>query len=97
MNIYKLRFSTKEEGVSFFQNENLTRLIEDEVCNQEGVHAIVDIGRIVETPGEMDNDGNIITEPTYLDGFHFDIMCEQEIISDKIVTPSSPSHKFGGN
>ncbi|WP_339834943.1 hypothetical protein [uncultured Flavobacterium sp.] len=56
----------------------------------------------LETAIDIDRFGNrnfrtLLNITFYLDGFHFDIMCEQEIISDKIVTPSSPSHKFGGN
>ena len=94
MNIYKLRFENKQQGIDFFATENLAELVEGNLQNKEGVQAIVDLGNMVTTQGEWDNEGNVIKETVYDIAYSFDIMCEQEIVSDKIINPATPRHSF---
>ena len=39
----------------------------------------------------------ITTEPTYRDGYHFDIMSEKEIdFGENEIFPNNPKHTFAG-
>jgi hypothetical protein len=40
------------------------------------VAAVVEIGLIVLEQGTYDEEGNVITEPIYADGYHYDVMAE---------------------
>ena len=93
MNVYKLKYINKETAIA--------DLIAKGVYNEDlsyckGVHAVVEIGKIILTDGTYDEEGNIITEPIYADGYHFDLMCEQEINFESITTPTNPKHQFAG-
>lgn len=46
--------------------------------------------------GEYDEEGNVITEPTVIEGFHVNTLGEIEGADDYIVTPNSPKRKFSG-
>ena len=61
-----------------------------------GIHAVVEIGQIVLTPPVME-DMQVITEATYLDGHHFDVMSEQSISFGKAeIEVNNPKHEFAG-
>jgi hypothetical protein len=93
MNIYKLQYQNKETA--------LTDLIAKGVYTEElnygqGIHAIVEIGLIVEVDGTFDEEGNVIIEPIYADGYHYDVMSEQEIEFENAIIPNNPKHTFAG-
>lgn len=44
---------------------------------QQGIHAVVEIGEITIQNAEYDDEDNVITEPIYADGYHYDIMSER--------------------
>jgi hypothetical protein len=93
MNIAKLQYPNKETA--------LTDLIAKGVYTEElnygqGIHAIVEIGLIVEVDGTFDEEGNVIIEPIYADGYHYDVMSEQEIEFENAITPNNPKHTFAG-
>lgn len=57
--------------------------------------AVVYIGLIVDQQGTYDADGNELTAPTFLDGYHVDIMIDTNIdFGTYLVTPNSPHHQF---
>lgn len=61
-----------------------------------GIHAVVEIGQIVLTPAVIE-DMQVITEATYLDGHHFDVMSEQSISFGKAeIEVNNPKHEFAG-
>ena len=61
-----------------------------------GIHAVVEIGQIVLTPPVIE-DMLIITDATYLDGYHFDVMSEQSISFGKAeIEVNNPKHEFAG-
>jgi len=94
MNIYKLNYTDKETAIA--------DLIAKEVYTEElnygqGVHAVVEIGKIVLTNGTYDENFIELTVPVFADGYHYDIMCEQEIdfgINEVVV--NNPKHTFSG-
>jgi hypothetical protein len=101
MNIYKLRFATKAAA-----EKDLERLVYVETTVDEqtslvyatGIHAVVEIGKIVTTDATYDEQGNELTAPIYADGYHYDIMCEQDIdFGSNSIEVNNPKHGFLGH
>ena len=86
--IYKLKYPNKETAITDLINKGV---IDEDGNYQQGIQAVVEIGLIIsgETP--------IDVEPTYLDGYHYDIMSEFEIDfgSNEIII-NNPKHTFAG-
>jgi hypothetical protein len=100
MNIYKLKYTDKETAIAdllakkvYVEVENLDK----EITLQygQGIQAIVEIGLIVLTNGTYDADFNEITAPVYADGYHYDVMSENEIDFGKNeIQVNNPKHIF---
>lgn len=93
MNVYKLKYINKETAIADLKAKGVYN---EDLSYCQGVHAVVEIGKIVDQEPTFDEQGNIITEATFLDGYHFDVMCEQEINFESITTPTNPKHQFAG-
>jgi hypothetical protein len=101
MNIYKLKYTNKQAALTDLKAKNVyvEQTIEGqtELMYGEGIQAVVEIGPIVLTPGTYDNEGNEITAPVYADGYHYDVMCIQEIDFGSVkIEPKNPKHAFAG-
>ena len=102
MKISKLKYTDKETAIAdllakgvYVEVENLDKEIT--LAYGQGVHAIVEIGLIVLENGTYDSDFNEITAPVYADGYHYDVMSENEIdFGIAKVSPTNPKHKFAG-
>jgi len=102
MNICKLNYTDKETAIAdlkakgvYIEKENLEK--ELVLSYGDGVHAIVEIGKIVLTQGTYDADFVELTPTIFADGYHFDVMCEQEIdfgLNEVVV--NNPKHSFAG-
>lgn len=91
MNIYKLKYTTKAAAEKDLKKKGLLEYL-------EGVHAVVEIGKIITTYGTYDEEGNELTAPIYADGYHYDVMCEQEIdFGSKSIEVNNPKHVFLGH
>lgn len=100
MEIYKLNYTDKETAIAdllakgvyventFEEQTSLTYGI--------GIHAVVEIGKIVKVPGTYDDKGNVIVEPIYYDGYAYDVMCEQEIVFESEIFLVDCKHSFMG-
>jgi len=90
MNIYKLKYENEAEAIADLTAKG--------VLTEEGwgeqTHAIVYIGKIVDTPATFNEDGEVETEATYLDGYHVDIMTSADIAFANASQPKNPKHKF---
>jgi len=94
MKIYKLKYSDKETALADLKAKEL--LLEEGMYGI-GVHAIVELGKIVLENGTYDEDGNELTAPVYADGYHYDIMCEQDIdFGENSIIVHNPKHGFLG-
>jgi hypothetical protein len=81
MNIYKLRFTDKETAIADLKSKGL--LLEEGYGI--GVHAIVELGLI------------LLDETTFVDGYHYDIMCEQDVdFGENSLVVNNPKHGFLG-
>lgn len=94
--IYKLKYTDKETAIADLIDKGVYIETEEGLIYGEGVQAIVEIGQIIDKEPIFDADFNIIEEATYLYGYHFDLMCEQEINFESITTPTNPKHQFAG-
>ena len=99
MNIYKLKFSDKDFAIATLIDKGVYVETEDGLAYGQGIHAIVEIGLIVLENGTYDEEGNELTAPIYADGYHFDVMSENEIdfgIADITSLVNNPKHQFAG-
>jgi hypothetical protein len=90
--IHKLKFTDKAQAVATLQNKGV---IDEDGNYINGTHAVVYIGVIVDQQGTYDEEGNELTPPTFLDGYHVDIMTTDTIdFGEDEVFPNSEVHKF---
>lgn len=102
MNIFKLTYSDKADAVADLYAKGI--LIEVEGLDGEkheaygnGVQAVVELGLILVTPPVMDG-MEIVTPPVYADGYHYDVMSENEYdFGANLVEPKNPKHAFAGH
>jgi hypothetical protein len=93
MNIYKLKYSDRQSGINDLTSKGI-------LLNEgygEGIHAVVEIGKIILEQGTYDENLNEITPPVIAEGYHYDVMCEQEIdFGSNNITVNNPKHTFAG-
>ena len=97
MNIYKLVYTDKDEAIADLLAKDVYIETEEGLSFGKGVHAIVEIGLIVLENGTYDEDFNELTAPIYAEGYHYDVMCEQEIDFANAIMPNNPKHNFAGH
>lgn len=102
MNIAKLKYTDKETAIAdllakgvYIETENPDK--EFTLAYGQGIQAVVEIGLIVKVEGTYDDEGNVITEPIYYDGYFYDVMSEQEIdFGSAEIFPVNCIHAFAG-
>ena len=99
MYIYKLKYTDKETAITdllakkvYVEVENLDKEIT--LAYEQGIQAIVEIGLIVLENGVYDEEFNVIKEPVYSDGYHFDVMSEKQIKFENEIEVKTPKHIF---
>ena len=89
--IYKLKYLNKETAIADLLAKGVYVETEEGLSYGSGIQAVVEIGIIcLNQPTEE-------IPPIFADGYHYDIMCEQEIdfgINQVIV--NNPKHNFAG-
>ena len=95
--IYKLKYTDKEKAIADLLAKGVYQEIDGELSYCEGIHAVVEVGLLIDQEATFDVNGNVLTEPTYREGYHFDIMTEKEIdFGANEIFPNSPKHTFAG-
>ena len=95
--IYKLKYTNKETAIKDLLKKGVYVETDKGLTYGTGIHAVVEIGQIVLTPAVIE-DMLIITDATYLDGYHFDVMSEQEIdFKSNAIEVHNPKHEFAGH
>jgi len=95
MNIYKLNYTDKETAIADLLAKGVYIETEEGLIYGQGIHAVVEIGKIVLTNGTYDSDFKEITAPIFADGYAYDIMIEQKIdFGINEIFPKSPKHGF---
>jgi hypothetical protein len=96
MKIYKLQYQDKSEAQADLIAKGVYIETDDELSYGEGIQAIVEIGLIVDKEGTFDDEGNVLTDPIYFNGYHYDVMSENSIIFENEIEVKSPKHSFAG-
>ena len=95
--IYKLKYTDKESAISDLIAKGVFQEIEGEMLYADGIDAVVEVGLIIDKEATFDEQGNLLTEPTYREGYHFDIMTENVIdFGANDTFPNNPKHTFAG-
>ena len=95
--IYKLKYTDKETAISDLIAKGVYQKIDGELSYNEDIHAVVEVGLIIDQEATFDEQGNLLTEPTYREGYHFDIMAEKEIdFGENEIFTNNPKHTFAG-
>ena len=97
MRICKLKYTDKETAIADLIAKGVFQEIEGEMLYVDGIEAVVEIGILIDQEATFDEQGNLLSEPTYRDGYHFDIMAEKEIdFGESEIFPNNPKHTFSG-
>ena len=97
MNISKLNYTDKETAMADLIAKGVYIETEEGLIYGQGIHAVVEIGKIVLTNGTYDADFKEITAPIFADGYAYDIMSEHEIdFGINEIFPNNPVHGFAG-
>lgn len=96
MNIAKLKYKDKETSIADLIAKGVYIETEDGLIYGQGVQAVVEIGLIVLEDGTYDEEGNVITEPIYAEGYHYDVMSIDKIDFDNAIEVNNPKHAFAG-
>lgn len=97
MRICKLKYTDKETAIADLIAKGVFQEIDGEMIYADGIDAVVDVGLIIDQEATFDEQGNLLTEPTYREGYHFDIMSEKEIdFGENEIFPNNPKHTFSG-
>ena len=95
MKISKLNYTDRETAIADLLVKGVYVETEEGLTYGQNIHAIVEIGKVVNIQGTYDENGNAITEPTFYDGYAYDVMSEQDIIFESEIFPNHPKHSFG--
>ena len=102
MYIYKIVYDTEALGKQALIDKGVwEEVTEDGVTTMvylNGTQAVVNIGKVVETPAVVDDEGNIITPPVYYPGWAYEVMTTQSIdFGSNLVLPGdNAAHSFLG-
>lgn len=94
MYIYKLKYTDKETAIKDLLIKSVYVETETILAYGQGIQAIVELGLIVLENGVYDEEFNVIKEPVYADGYHFDVMSENEIKFESEIQVKTPKHIF---
>lgn len=98
MNIYKLKYTTKADAEKNLKAKGVYVETEEGLAYGTGIQAVVEIGKIITTDGTYDEEGNELTPTIYADGYHYDVMCEQDVdFGSNSIEVNNPKHVFLGH
>ena len=93
--IYKLKYTDRETAIADLIAKGVYQEIDGELSYGDEIDAVVEVGLIIDQEATFDENGNMLTEPTYREGYHFDIMAEKEIdFGVNEITTNNLKHTF---
>ena len=102
MYIYKIVYDTEALGKQALIDKGVWEEVTEEGVTTMnylgGTQAVVNVGKVVETPAVVDDEGNIITPPVYYPGWAYDVMTTQsvDIGSNLLLNKDNAAHSFLG-
>ena len=95
--IYKLKYTDRETAIADLISKGVYQENDGELFYGNGIEAVVEVGLVIDQEATFDVNGNLLTEPTYREGYHFDIMTDNVIdFGANEIFPNSPKHTFSG-
>ena len=89
---YKLKYESKKQAIEHLHSLGITD--EKGNFNQREI-SVVYIGQIIDKHATFDDKGNLLTEPTYIDGYHIDVLTDKKINFDNYeINPQTAKHTF---
>jgi hypothetical protein len=105
MKEYKLKYQDKQEALQDLMAKGV--IIEKLSYNEDEelelrqtpytsiTEAVVYIGNIVDVPATFDEEGEVLTDATFLDGYHVDVMLNEAVdFGENEVVTDKPVHTF---
>jgi len=74
--IFKLNYPDKQTAIADLIDK---KIIDADFNYLKGTHAVVEIGKVVSIPATFDENGELLTEPIYYDGYAYDVMIDEEV------------------
>tara|TARA_A100000172_G_C3031726_1_gene106952 strand:- start:961 stop:1311 length:351 start_codon:yes stop_codon:yes gene_type:complete len=102
MYIYKIVYDTEALGKQALIDKGVWEEVTEEGVTTMnylgGTQAVVNIGKVVETPAVVDDEGNITTPAVYYPGWAYDIMTTQSVdfASNLVLPGDNAAHAFLG-
>lgn len=98
MKTIKLVYTDKETALEDLIAKSVYVEIEEQLSFGQGIIAVVEIGLIALENGTFDEEGNVLTEPVFADGYHYDILTEDSFNAEfpNQFFPNNPKHIFAG-
>lgn len=94
--IYKLNYTDKETAMADLLAKGVYIETEEGLIYGQGIHAVVEIGKIVLVYATYDADFKEITSSIFADGYAYDIMSDNVIKFESEIFPKNPIHSFLG-
>ena len=102
---YKFNFPNKQKAIEYLHKKGIINAKKVEDDNGKEVwtagkktartHAVVWVGKIVDTPAEYDEQGQKIKKATFKKGYHVDVMLKDtEDFGSYKINVKTPNHKF---
>jgi len=92
--IFKLNYPDKETAIADLIDK---KIIDEDFNYLKGTHAVVEIGKVVSIPATFNENGELLTEPIYYDGYAYDVMSDEEVDFGSFeIFPKNPAHGFAG-
>jgi len=82
--VMRLKFADKKEADEMLLDSGVVVETDDGDAYSSDVIAVVHVGHIVDTPAEYDDQGDIVSEPTFVQGWHVDILTTEKIPTPQI-------------
>jgi hypothetical protein len=102
MEIYKLNYLDKETAIADLLAKGVYVEVKDlndepQLTYGKGIHAVVEIGKIVLENGTYDANFNEVTAPVFASGYAYDVMSDTTIdFGSNEIFPNNPVHGFSG-
>jgi len=91
--IFKLNYPDKQTAIADLIDK---KIIDSDFNYLKGTQAVVEIGKVVRIPATFDENGELLTEPIYYDGYAYDVMSDEEVDFGSFeIFPKHPKHSFG--
>ena len=97
MRICKLKYTDRETAIADLISKGVYQEIDGELSYGNGIDAVVEVGLLIDQEATFDEQGNLLTEPIYREGYHFDIMTDNIIdFGENETFTNHPKHTFAG-